>query len=68
MIDEANIQTTIVVMRKAVMLTGKVPKSLELVAHDPVLFREAERRRAIAWLEKAEREKQKKDTLHVGPL
>ena len=64
-LDEANIQTTIVCMRKAAMFSGRVAKRLELTAHDPILFRQEERKLAIEYLERKEREKQKRETLHI---
>lgn len=64
-IDELNIQTTIVCMRKAAMLSGRVSKRLELVAHDEQMFRETERNLAIEYLHRKERDKQKRDTLHI---
>lgn len=64
-IDEANIQTTVVCFKKRYLMSGQLPVKVSLVQDNRDLSERAWRLCAIEYLEREERLKQKKETLHL---
>jgi hypothetical protein len=64
-LDEMNVQATIVAFKARVAAGGQLPMRVELVQHDEALTAHAWRSCALEYLERAEKLKQQKETIHL---